>query len=111
WDAADVEACAAEHAALVDASHAQAQLSGADRRVVAAGSTADHHHIIIRHSSSLFRTRTRAGLCPRTRWVAILGTRPRKRPVLFRAFRESHLRTSCFLGGGRNRAPGEPWNS
>src|SRR6185312_6117025 len=44
-DAADVQAGAAEAAALVDAGGGEAQLSGPDGGVVAAGAAADHDHV------------------------------------------------------------------
>ena len=46
WDAADIEAGAAQSAALLDAGDLQAELGRLDRRDVAARATADHHQIV-----------------------------------------------------------------
>ena len=45
-DAADIEAGAAEHAALVDDGGLQAKLAATDRAIVAAGAAADNHYIV-----------------------------------------------------------------
>ena len=56
-DAADVQAGAAEQAALVDARGAHPELRGADRGHVAARAAADHHEVesIVRHHTSRSR--------------------------------------------------------
>src|SRR3569623_1549090 len=64
WNAADVEAGAAERglavlvAPVVDAGRAQPELRAAYRRHVTAGAAADHHYVVIIHASSSSKSAT-----------------------------------------------------
>ncbi|MOA17348.1 hypothetical protein D3C78_1376050 [compost metagenome] len=59
--AADIQAGAAEGFPALHAGHPEAQLAGADRRVVATGAATDHNDVVVAHAGVLCRFLKEAG--------------------------------------------------